>query len=106
MQKRKKFSPLKSIGISVVVLSLVLWFFATIHQVTIGQKEEGAQMMERTIRRAAVTCYAVEGIYPPSLDYLVEHYGLQLQEDRYQVFYEGFAENLMPDITVLEKKTP
>lgn len=87
-------------------LALVLWFFAVIQQVAGGQSAEGAEILERTIRRAAVTCYATEGIYPPSLDYLVEHYGLQIQEDRYQVFYDGFAENLMPEITVWEKEAP
>jgi hypothetical protein len=52
-----------------------------------------------------VACYAAEGVYPPDLDYLKEHYGLQINEERYTVFYEIFAENLMPAITVLEKES-
>ena len=47
-------------------------------------------------------CYAAEGIYPPNLEYLEEYYGLQIDETRYTVHYSAFAENLMPDITVLE----
>ena len=50
-----------------------------------------------------MACYAAEGIYPPDLDYLEEHYGLQIDRDRYTVFYQIFASNLMPDITVLEQ---
>ena len=37
-----------------------------------------------------------------SVDYLKEHYGLQIDERRYTIRYMAFAENLMPDITVLE----
>lgn len=45
---------------------------------------------------------AAEGAYPPDVDYLKEHYGLQIDERRYTIRYMAFAENLMPDITVLE----
>ena len=49
-----------------------------------------------------MACYAAEGRYPPDLEYLKEHYGIQVDEGRYTVRYDAFAENLMPDITVLE----
>ena len=49
-----------------------------------------------------MACYAAEGAYPTSLDYLKERYGVQIDEERYTVYYSAFAENLMPDITVLE----
>ena len=68
-----------------------------------GYTEEGRQQLEDALRRAAVACYAAEGIYPCTLDYLVQHYGVQINEERYTVFYEAFADNLMPEITVLEK---
>ena len=67
------------------------------------RSEEGRQQLEEALRRAAVACYAAEGIYPPDLAYLEEHYGIQVDEDRYTVFYEVFASNLMPDITVLDR---
>ena len=57
-----------------------------------------------TLRRGCVACYAAEGIYPQDLEYLEEHYGVQVDGDRYVVHYEIFAQNLMPDITVLENK--
>ena len=60
-------------------------------------------MLEEVLRRAAVACYAAEGIYPPDLAYLEEHYGIQINEERYMVTYDALAENLMPDITVLDR---
>ena len=32
------------------------------------------------------------------------HYGLQYDAQKYQIHYEIFASNLMPDITVIEKE--
>ena len=61
------------------------------------------QQLEDALRRTAVACYAVEGFYPPDVDYMVQHYGLQYDEDSYRVHYEIFASNLMPEITVVEK---
>ena len=36
-----------------------------------------------------------------SVEYLEEHYGVQIDRTRYHVFYEGFASNIIPDITVI-----
>ena len=54
-------------------------------------------------RRAALTCYAVEGAYPQSLEALKHGYGLAYNEDAYIVVYDAFASNVMPDIQVLRK---
>ena len=64
-------------------------------------REEGAETLRSAIQRASVQCYAIEGRYPPDVNYLEENYGIQIDRDKYTVFYEGFASNIMPDITVL-----
>ena len=65
--------------------------------------QEQLRLTEESLRRAVVSCYALEGRYPAEIDYLKEHYGLQLNEEKYIVHYEIFAENIMPDITVIER---
>lgn len=76
-------------------VSSVMWFS--------GQADrEGADTLKAAIRRASVQCYAIEGRYPPSVQYLQDNYGIQIDEKRYCVFYNGFASNVMPDITVVE----
>ena len=35
-------------------------------------------------------------------DYIEEHYGIQIDHDRYGVFYEIFGDNIMPQISVME----
>ena len=60
-------------------------------------------LAEEAIRRAAITCYAVEGRYPLSWDYLAENYGVHVDEETYVVFYDAFASNVLPSIAVLER---
>ena len=86
-----------------IVVLILLCFLGGISNLSQGRKTEDKQQLEDALRRAAVACYAVEGIYPPNVEYMVEHYGLQIDSRRYVVSYTSFAENLMPDITVLEK---
>ncbi len=78
-------------------------FFALLRGTGGSASEHGREQLAAAVRRAAATCYAVEGRYPPSLSYLCEHYGVHIDEGNYTVRYEVFASNLMPDITVLPK---
>ena len=84
-------------------IALLLCFLSGISNVTRGRSAEDKQRLEDVLRRAAVACYAAEGRYPESLEYLVEHYGVQIDSRNFIVSYMPIAENLMPDITVLEK---
>lgn len=105
MKKHSRIRPLVSSVILPLLAAAVLLFFLTaLGNLGEGQRSEGKAQLEAALHRAAVACYACEGIYPPSLDYLKEHYGIQIDHSRYVVIYEAFAENLMPDITVLEKR--
>jgi len=86
-----------------VALLAVLCFLVAVVRLERGRQEEGLGQLENALRRAAVSCYAAEGFYPPDVDYMRQRYTLQWDETRYVVHYERFASNLMPDITVLEK---
>ena len=65
--------------------------------------EQQALTLERAIERAVVTCYALEGQYPPTLDYIREYYGVVIDQERYDVFYDVFAQNVMPSVTVAQR---
>lgn len=100
-KKRKRI--LGPVLAAAMAISLLLWFFSAVGQLGSGQAREGKLQLETALRRAAAACYAAEGIYPPTVDYLTEHYGVQINKELYTVFYEVFADNLMPQITVVEK---
>lgn len=82
---------------------MLLAFLAGLSVLERGNRAQGRQQLEEVLRRTAATCYAAEGFYPPNLAYMEEHYGLTYNKKRYVVYYEIFASNLMPTITVLEK---
>ncbi|MCD7954156.1 MAG: hypothetical protein LUG93_00055 [Lachnospiraceae bacterium] len=62
---------------------------------------EQAKSLQTAITRSAVQCYATEGTYPESLDYLCQHYGISWDSDKYVVDYEILGANLMPSVTVI-----
>ena len=88
----------------ILAVGILLFFLVSVNNLDNGKREEGKEQLEQALKRCAVTCYATEGIYPPDVEYMKEHYGIQIDEERYLVRYEIFAENLMPDITVVEKR--
>ncbi|MBO5275272.1 MAG: hypothetical protein J6I45_11715 [Clostridia bacterium] len=95
----KSLAPLRTAAPLAAALLILLFAAGSLRD---GGREEGKRQLEEALRLSAVACYAAEGIYPPDIAYLEEHYGLQINHERYAVFYEIFAENIMPDITVVE----
>ena len=100
MKKQILFRLTKLI-LPVVVISVLLLFLGVIDSLHRGNLSEEKQQLEEALLQAAVSCYALEGFYPPSLDYLTEHYGIRINEKYFVVKYERYASNLLPDITVL-----
>ena len=87
----------------VLMLAAVYILLVSAGRVSERQQAESLKQMEDTIYKAVLNCYAIEGRYPATIDYVEQHYGLQIDHDRYDVFYEIFADNVMPEITVIEK---
>lgn len=84
------------------ILCVLFCFMTALSNLNNGQSAEEKERLEEALSRAAVACYALEGAYPPDLEYLIENYNVQINTDRFTVKYELYASNLMPDITVLD----
>ena len=87
----------KTLVVAVILIAAVM---IMIHSADENLDGERLSQLEEAIRRAAVSCYAIEGFYPADTDYLVENYGLIIDESKYTVFYDAFASNILPEITV------
>ena len=96
-------SLLQLLAVQVLFIICLCFVLTAVGNVETGQKTENDKRVEDTIKNAVVNCYAIEGRYPATLAYVEEHYGLQIDRDRYHVFYEVFADNIMPEITVISK---
>ena len=68
-----------------------------------NSNEESYKILSDAIIRSAVQCYAIEGFYPPNIEYLEENYGLLVDHDKYVVSYSVFASNIIPEVIVFKK---
>lgn len=104
--KKKKFHgiiaavPL-SIATFFVVIGLFLYGLSGISRDT-TQREETS--LRNALNRSIVSCYCTKGTYPPSLDYIKEHYGLTYDEEIFYVDYRAFGANIMPDVTIVRRQ--
>lgn len=93
-------------GLAVTLAVFALLFAASLALLNyIGTASETAQIetIKNAVRNAVVTCYAVEGMYPQDIEYLIRNYGLAYDESRFLVSYEAFASNIIPEIRVSMK---
>lgn len=80
-------------------LVLVVFGMGTVSE---KQNKETLKQVEDAVNKAVISCYSIEGKYPATVEYIEENYGLQVDHERYHVFYEIFADNIKPEVTVVE----
>ncbi len=97
MKKQQIFTIIVFIAIVIIAVFAV--------NIIAGKSETGFEKsVTDSVRKTVIACYALEGAYPPDIQYLKDHYGLIVDEEKYIVFYNAFAENVMPDIKVIPIK--
>ena len=103
MRKKKSKNAIVIIIVEAAILiAIFAMIISSINSLKRDSSSEGARQLESSVRRAVMACYASEGVYPPNIQYLQDNYGLLLNSSKYAVKYLVFAENIMPDITVIE----
>lgn len=95
---------LKSLVFVCIFAVICIGFNVITSQLAEIKDEEGIKITVDAVKKTAVTCYAVEGVYPQSVEYMEENYGLNIDYSRYIVNYEVFASNIMPAVTVFRIK--
>lgn len=98
----RKLIFLLPVGAFLLLFVLFLQGINAVNDTTLSKQKES---LETALSRSISQCYAVEGVYPPSLDYVVDHYGLLYDEDIFLIDYEYYGSNLLPEVTVLRKQT-
>ena len=93
----------KDVGAILIFVVLIIAFILLVNGITSKNDGRELQIVRDAVKNAALTCYAVEGMYPDDLEYLREHYHLAYNEDRYMITYDAFASNMIPDIWVTER---
>jgi len=84
----------------IFIFVLFLYGVSSVGATTLDKQEES---LRSALQKNVLHCYAIEGYYPPSLDYMKEHYGLQYNEDLFFVDYQPIGSNILPNITIIRK---
>ena len=75
-----------------VLFVLFVQGIGSVSESTLTKQQES---LETALGRSISQCYAVEGCYPPSLEYLEQHYGLLYDKNSFFVDYEYYGSNLL-----------
>ncbi len=84
--------------------AMIVWLLTALANTSASTEQRELSDLKATIENGVTMCYAVEGAYPESVEYLCEHYGLIYDKDKYIVYYDGFASNIRPNVTILERR--
>ena len=100
---KKIHTGLRAILSIVIFLLIICIFFGSVTSLSNRTCAEEKQSLETALQQGVTRCYAQEGRYPESLDYLKEKYGISYDSSHYYVDYQILGSNLMPDITIIAK---
>jgi hypothetical protein len=100
-RSRRRF-PVKTCATLLLFAVVMGAFLFGIGNVSSGAERESRKAAEQAVRRAIVSCYAIEGSYPESIAYLEEHYGVVLDHSKYEVNYQIVGGNVMPYFELLD----
>ena len=92
-------------GFAFTLISFVLVFVVlmpALQSISNGTRGQQKASLENALSRAVVQCYALEGRYPESLNYLIDHYGVVYDKKMFFVDYQPIAENIKPTFTVID----
>jgi hypothetical protein len=93
----------RTAGILVAVLAFILIVLLTwrsLGDLEAQSRISGLDVARSAAARAVMQCYALEGAYPPDLDYLQAYYGLVLDTGRYAYVYEVVGDNVYPIVDI------
>ncbi|MCR4739832.1 MAG: hypothetical protein K5886_06175 [Lachnospiraceae bacterium] len=95
-----------SANLSILIFLLIIGLFvAGVNMISNTSVNNERSMLENAINKDIVHCYAIEGIYPPSLKYIEDHYGLTYDHEKYLISYESIGSNIMPTVMIVERKS-
>ena len=99
---RKLFNNYLGIVISVFIfMVMIIVLLSGLGAAKKMAQSEGLANTTQAIKRAIVECYALESAYPPNVEYIEENYGVQINREKYIVYYQASGMNTMPKVQVL-----
>lgn len=105
MRKKSTFKRALAYIIPLAVFAAMLvWFLLAMKNTAASNEKRELEALKTTVENGITMCYAVEGVYPESIEYLCANYGLIFDKSKYIVYYDIFASNIRPSVTILERQ--
>jgi hypothetical protein len=98
--RQMSFKVIGTILVLAISLMVLVMVGNSLLQLSDSSRDAGRRVALDAIERAVSQCYALEGAYPPDLQYLVDNYGLILDEQSFVYLYEIVAGNIHPIVGV------
>lgn len=99
--KKRIFSSFTlSVVIFIAVIALFVYGISAVSNSSVVNDQE---ILSEAVNRDIVHCYCIEGMYPPNISYMEDHYGLIYDKDKFIVDYEYIGANIMPKVTIIRK---
>ncbi len=101
LYKKNKLIPNKGVILMIVIFVFFLaFFYSQIGDLSKEMSSSNVDAVSQAIENAVITCYAIEGSYPESIEYIEKHYGVVIDYDRFYVDYSIIAGNVKPAVAV------
>lgn len=84
-------------------VGILCWFLIAVSRTEAAASSQKLEALKRSVENSVTLCYSIEGVYPESLDYLIDNYGVRYDDSEYIVHYDCFAANVRPTVTVIER---
>lgn len=87
----------------ILIAAAIVWLTAAVGNVAAASHRKELEQVMKNIEKGITMCYAIEGAYPENTEYLLENYGVDYDAKKYIVHYEYVADNIRPNLTVIER---
>lgn len=85
----------------VLFTGIIIWLVVSLNNTSDTARRQECAAVKSTLENGITMCYAIEGAYPPSAEYLSEYYGVTYDAAKYIVHYDYFADNVRPSVRVI-----
>lgn len=87
-----------------VFLIMLVWLVSGVLNANSAVDANELEEVRTTIENGVTICYAIEGVYPESIEHLTKNYGVVIDSGKYIVHYEFVAANIRPTVVIIERR--
>ena len=81
-------------------VGILVFFSISIANASKEIDENEVITLRKSIDKAIVNCYAIEGAYPENIEYIEKNYGIVIDREKFIVIYEVLGPNVLPNVIV------